>query len=123
MNAEWGAMPTTTYILDADGTPVPEPDIRRWGEWFQTHDRQLAETLVEHGPSGAKCRISTVFLGIDHNMHFEGPPVLWETMTFGLRTELQVRYTSRADALAGHAEAVARIGEMLEFIGARRGGP
>lgn len=53
--------------------------------------------------------VSTVFLGLDH-AHNGGPPVLWETMVFGgdLDGE-QERYTSRADAVAGHAAMVARV--------------
>jgi hypothetical protein len=48
-----------------------------------------------------------VFLGVDH-AHLGGPPVLWETMIFGFENdEYQERYTSKADALAGHARAAA----------------
>lgn len=52
-------------------------------------------------------RISTVFMGMDHNWT-GGPPVLWETMVFhdgGDRANLdlyQDRYTSHDDAVDGH---------------------
>jgi hypothetical protein len=52
-------------------------------------------------------RVSTVFLGLDHNYSFEGPPVLWETMIFGGEHDsYQTRYTSKDDAVKGHEEAL-----------------
>jgi hypothetical protein len=52
--------------------------------------------------------VSTVFLGLDLR-HGEGAPVLWETMVFGDDgADLGcLRYTSEADALSGHAAALA----------------
>ena len=50
-------------------------------------------------------RISTVFLGIDHNFGAEGPPLLFETMIFGgERDEYQVRTATWADAELAHKE-------------------
>lgn len=52
-------------------------------------------------------RVSTVFLGIDHNFSKHGPPVLWETMTFGgSNNGYQNRYSNIEDALSGHELAV-----------------
>lgn len=58
--------------------------------------------------------MSTVFLGIDHAFS-GGLPVLWETIVFGgpLDGEMD-RYTSRADALAGHQVMCARVRAALE---------
>lgn len=107
------------YVLDADGEPVVEPDILRWAEWFETADRHVAETLIGHEPTGAEVRVSTVFLGLDHGWG-DGPPVLWETMTFGLRAdEPQWRYTSKADAIVGHARAVEQCRDALILRGGR----
>lgn len=53
--------------------------------------------------------ISTVFLGIDHNIlnSSSNVPVLWETMIFnGEHDGYQERYTSHEDALAGHQRAL-----------------
>jgi hypothetical protein len=89
------------YYVLVDGEPLRVSDVRAWAHWFETADRSVACTDV--GPG----RVSTVFLGIDHN-YFSGPPVLWETMIFdvpGVECR-QWRYTSRAAAVAGHAEAV-----------------
>ena len=72
-------------------------------------DRAKSRILDEIG--GVK--VSTVFLGLDHRFSDsleDGPPVLWETMIFGgAHDEHQERYTSRADAIAGHARAVKMV--------------
>jgi hypothetical protein len=48
------------YIL-VGKTPVAEPDLIKWAEWFESANRTLARDRI-----GGKT-ISTVFLGIDHN--------------------------------------------------------
>lgn len=62
-------------------------------------------TIPENG-----ARVSTVFLGLDHNFGSGGPPILWETMIFNVETEdgyqFQERYSTREEAIAGHAAAV-----------------
>jgi hypothetical protein len=93
------------YILDANGQPAPEPDPIRWALWFNDSDRRIARDNL-----GARGMVSTVFLALDHGFFFEPDhrPVLWESMVFGgpLDQE-QWRYTSRAEALEGHARLVA----------------
>jgi hypothetical protein len=50
-----------------------------------------------------------VFLGLDQQLDGR-PPLLWETMVFGLDgPEHQCRHASRAEALAHHSEVVADI--------------
>jgi hypothetical protein len=112
------------YILDEQGEPVIERDLFKWGEWLEeavtTGSRHLAEDTI--GPY----RVSTVFLGLDH-AYGNGPPVLWETIIFGTEEEMEIipgkkrryrktvdqfRYTSKAEALAGHARAV-KLAESL----------
>ena len=53
--------------------------------------------------------VSTVYLGTDHRWG-EGPPLIFETMIFGSGPlgDEQWRYSTREDALAGHAEAIKR---------------
>jgi len=63
-------------------------------------DRRVADDLV--GPY----RVSTVFLVIDHDFSFKGPPVLFETMVFGRETDYQDRYCTWDAAVAGHTKAV-----------------
>lgn len=107
--------PCGLYVLNDAGDPVPEPDTIAWGKWLAAtmrEGRHLAQDTI--GPYW----VSTVFLGVDHQFLDGGPPILWETKIFGVPEEkrfrgrrfrrelLQERYTSRADALAGHARAV-----------------
>jgi hypothetical protein len=55
--------------------------------------------------------VSTVFLGIDHNMTGEGSPVLWETMVFDENRNgvFQERYTSADQARRGHEQIVTAL--------------
>jgi hypothetical protein len=66
-----------TYIL-VDKTPVLVHDIVAWGRQFSSEDRQVALTETR------QFRISTVFLGLDHQWG-DGQPLLFETMVFGKR--------------------------------------
>lgn len=96
------------YILK-DGVPVHEPDIKKWGLWFQTADRVLNKTKVEG------VEVSTVFLGLDHGFDNEDLPVLWETMIFGgPHDQEEWRYTSREEAMAGHERIVRALLEGRE---------
>jgi hypothetical protein len=95
------------YILDENDNPVLEPNLMKWSAWYEANrdKRRVARDKV------GEYEVSTVFLTFDHGWD-GGPPVLWETMIFGGKyddwiNEYQVRYTSLADAKAGHAEAVA----------------
>jgi hypothetical protein len=97
------------YVLaDDKRTPIPEPDTIAWAQWWETANRVLAQDIV----NGAK--VSTIFLGIDHDYFDCGEPVLWETMIFGgPHDQWQERYTSHAEAAAGHAVACAMLREGL----------
>ena len=70
-------MSSDYYILDDQGNPVREPDLLKWGRWFE----QTKKRIVKQEQIG-DVWISTVFLGLDHSFHPDGPPILWETMTF-----------------------------------------
>lgn len=105
------------YILDDEHQVVPV-DLYTWAMWFGANDdkRRVALTETEH------LRISTVFLGLDHNWSFKGPPILFETMVF-VREPIddeavadieQRRYSSWDDAVAGHNAAVKRCLKLDE---------
>jgi hypothetical protein len=90
---------TWSYILDSDGNAIPEPNIRRWSDWFHIHDRRLAWDVLPNG-----LIVSTVFLGINHAYDDDNIPILWETMVFTPDHDAldQLRYSSAAAALEGH---------------------
>jgi hypothetical protein len=125
------------YVLDADGDPRPEPDVLKWGAWFEEsgergdkNNRLLRlewrrlrlagarkQTWYPHPPDRRvaitalprRVIVSTVFLAVDHGF-FELEPYLWETMIFGNGHRLdgyQWRYRSRLGALVGHDHAAA----------------
>jgi hypothetical protein len=106
------------YVLDEKGEPVLEPDVLKWAEWMGQSERHVALTKFAWG------EVSTVFLGLDHNFarivapdSAELKPVLWETMVFGgALDQEQRRYTSRAEALTGHAEIVQRASKSERRI-------
>lgn len=106
------------YILDENGEAVPEPDLLTWARWFELASRdgtrQVANDFDE-GDETKTIRVSTVFLGLDHNFGIDGPPVLWETLVFGglLDGEMD-RYSSRTAALLGHQAMCERVMKTLE---------
>lgn len=92
------------YTLDGH-TPVACADLMEWGRWFEKADRNVATTQVSPG-----VRVSTVFLGLDHNFG-GGEPMLFETMVFGgTMNEEMVRYSTWDEAIEGHAKMVALVG-------------
>ena len=99
------------YVLDDNGEPLLMEDLHVWARWTESHkpDTVVAQDMAAN--DDVVVLISTVFLGIDHNWGL-GDPILWETMIFGgPHHGYSERYTSRDEAIAGHAEAVAMVRE------------
>src|SRR3990172_4583809 len=101
------------YTLNSLGDPVPEPNLARWSIWMNSTDCHVAKNSIDG------VYISTVFLGLDHSFSDGELPVLWETMIFANGQswathldEYQQRYTSLADAKAGHKEAVGKLTQL-----------
>jgi hypothetical protein len=93
------------YILIGDRI-VPCQSLMTWARWFETNERIIVQDAI--GP----VRISTVFLGLDHNFNPHGPPILFETMIFGgIHNQYMDRYATKAEALAGHARALNMVRE------------
>jgi len=68
--------------------------------------------------------VSTVFLALDHA--WEGPPMLFETMIFGVPEdhplfEYQQRYVTAADAREGHKQAVELVGAAIRYLTTKGG--
>ena len=97
------------YTLDDSGNPIPEPNVLAWARWFEKANRHLGDDTI------GEVRVSTVFLGFGFYSEFESEQgkklFLWETMTFGPEPwdNLCEKYSSREEALAGHAKWVAAV--------------
>ena len=91
------------YILNSEGEPVRCHDYDVYGAWMQENYRlRLTES--------EGCRVSTVFLGLVHRFDNTSEPILWETMVFGgPHDQHQERYTSQAEAIAGHDRVVQMV--------------
>lgn len=90
------------YVLDGT-TPVPEPDLNKWGDWLETANRVVQQDDV------GDAWVSTVFLGVDHGW-YDGPPVLFETMIFGgPRDQETHRYCTWDEAEAGHKQILEEL--------------
>lgn len=85
--------------FDRDGAPI---SLLEWGQKLE-HNRQVADTTV------GSVRVSTVWLGLNHNWG-DGPPLIFETMVFeGPDDGWLDRYATLEEAEAGHAEVVRRL--------------
>lgn len=113
------------YILEDDGTIRPAKGIIEFGRWYENAKRHIGNTIVFGGQQTV--RISTVFLGLDHNYYDDGPPLVFETMVFDSAysnhavedegIDACIRYPSLEEAWHGHEAAVA---ECLGRYGGRR---
>lgn len=104
---------------DKDGSPLT---LFEWCALFEDLEyRQVALDAVP--PFGG---LSTVWTGLNHNYSGVGPPIIFETLfvIYGLNDErgipafgdLQVRYSTLNDALAGHAHLLAMIREDASSV-------
>lgn len=87
------------YYLNEDKTYTP-CDLYTWAKQFESIDRHLTDDEING------VRISTVWLGNDHN-HFGGKPHLFETMVFKNDDSIYCqRYTTWQEAEEGHKKAI-----------------
>ena len=91
------------YRLDESGNPVRCTSLDQIPHLLDYASRRVGIDVVDG------VEISTVFLCMDHRIG-EGPPLLYETMIFGgpLDQE-QERYSTRAEAEAGHKRWVEAV--------------
>ena len=94
------------YRLDGR-TPVP-CSLEEWAE-IEGPSRRVASDEIEG------TRISTVFLGLDHNWRPGGPPLLFETMTFSDSFgEIQLRCSTYLQAEEIHQTVVCLVRDSLD---------
>lgn len=91
------------YILEGH-TPKKVDDIIEWARSVGSRENwRVNETKI------GEVRISTVFLGLDHQ-YGDGPPILFETMIFGGdHDEFCNRYSTWEEAEHGHQDAVEMV--------------
>jgi hypothetical protein len=87
------------WILDENRIPR-QVDLYTWAKWFGEGDRIVRQEWI------GNIWISTVFLGLDHNFSNTGPPILWETMMFSNRKNVDQNYMTRCAGSWEQAEAM-----------------
>ena len=96
-----------------DGDPI---SLAEWGTLVSIVEYKVVGSDIIDVCDG-QVHVSTVWLGLDHSWG-NGPPVIFETMIFGgAHDELQGRYCTYAQAVAGHAEAVALVRREAAVLG------
>jgi len=82
-------------------------EVERWATQEVSATRLSSCLIFTTLPNGRW--VSTVWLGLDHCFG-DGPPVIFETMVFTTKESLDdldcKRYSTEAEALAGHAKMV-----------------
>lgn len=93
------------WILNDEGQPV-KATLDEWAVWFETSKNRIVRQEVVNG-----IKVSTVFLGIDHNFAHQGAPLLWETMVFGGKLDQEMLRCSgnREQAEAMHEEMLLKM--------------
>jgi hypothetical protein len=91
------------YTLDGI-VPARCSNLNEWMVWFENYDRAVCRDEMPDGTL-----VSTVFLGINHQMG-PGLPLLFETMVFGGALDHQQwRYSTWREAEQGHAAVLAAV--------------
>lgn len=99
-------------------------DIKEWGEFMSDiNNRRVVETYLNeegdicHGTGSI--RVSTVFLGMDHNWSNRGSAKWFETMVFWSipgedHDDFMDRYETWEEAEMGHAKIVEEVIDLLK---------
>lgn len=98
---------------DRDGNRIA---LSAWANMFEDRQQMLDYKRVGDTYIGP-ARVSTVWLGLDHRMGFLWPdeagpyrPLIFETMVFGGKLDgAYWRYSTEAEALAGHEAVSASV--------------
>lgn len=96
---------------DYDGDPI---SFEVWVELFEARTENLVRWRVAETDIG-DIKVSTVWLGLDHNFMFEGPPLIFESVVFGgaLDDEMR-RYSTVEEAEKGHWDLVEKVKLALQ---------
>lgn len=100
----------SNYYILIGKTTKKASNVIEWGRWFANNEKNRVVGIdTKNG-----VRVSTVFLGIDHNFNpratGNSEPILFETMIFGGKhDQYQRRYSTWAEAEIGHKKALEMI--------------
>lgn len=116
LNINLGGFGESSRWYDRDGEPIP---IVVGSDYLNDPDYHvLAQDvfMIDDEP----VKVSTVWLGLDHNWMPGGPLMIFETMIFGGRHHMyQRRYSTERQAYEGHIGAVSLV--QLERQGGENG--
>ena len=101
--------PTHKFAIMDEEEMVKVVTLDEWLDWMGQHKkRRMIERDEIEG-----YRVSTIFLGLDHQWHPDGRPLYFETMIFKPSkphepgdVAFEERYSTAVQARAGHARAV-----------------
>lgn len=106
-------MRSMLFILDDDDNSLAVITTKEWSDWFSENSerRVIADDTVQN------VRISTVFLGLDHNHSGVGPPLLFETMIFGGDHDQHMwRCSTKEQAEEQHARTVSFVRDNIRKV-------
>ena len=106
LNIGMGGFGNASDWYDRQGEPIP---MLVASEYLNDYDYKVVakDAFVF---DGEPVEVSTVWLGLNHNWWPGKPPLIFETMIFGGKYDLESwRYATEEQALAGHAEAMALL--------------
>jgi len=109
----------TDLWFDKDGQPIPDEQA------FALRYGQPPGAVSEYARIGldvvGESKVSTVWLGLNHEFRPDRPPLIFETMIFGGQyADYCERYATEAQAAAGHAAVVAALGRFVTRSAAHR---
>ena len=101
---KYGGFPDM-WVMNPDHSVEPVETLEEWAKRFDPDTRQVGSTKLTDGRW-----LSTVFLGINHQFHGAGPPLLFETAILAEDgAEVVERYASFDDAEIGHRGHLKRL--------------
>jgi hypothetical protein len=102
-----GLDPYVRYF-DPQGNEI---SLAQWQQLLEERHKDMSPESWwrKHTEISEELRVSTVWLGLNHNYFMEGPPLFWETMVFGCENEYQWRYSSRQEAFDDHERIVREL--------------
>jgi hypothetical protein len=97
---------TDHYILQ--GREIVPCDMWTWAYWLESKDGRRIIGYWQF----KSCRVSTVFMGLDHSFG-SGPPILFETLIFGGPMDSEgERYSTYDEAEQGHLHYCEMVRDM-----------